>query len=431
MKKIWFAACLFCFPFTMQAQLGGLINKAKNKLQQRADSKVDKAMDKTLDDAENAMKGDSGKTTDEAAGTDAAETSEGKTGKKETVVSYSKFDFVPGEKILYAEDFGQDNLGELPLTWNSSGKGEVMTLEGKPSKWVRGYQNNTLLSGNKQAFGENFTVEFDLMYYFEPKVTGYVLPNLNFGIFSSRDKDNTDNEFLRSQTLYNLLTFRLNTGNATMYAQSYKDGRETFASDAVKMPGQAAFFNTTFHYSIQVQKTRARLWCNETKIFDIPRAVNPGDSLNQLFFDLDGSNYKDDEIGYYLTNIKVATGLPDTRHKLLEEGKFSTTGILFAFQSAVIKPESYGIIKEIATVLKDNPSLNIKVVGHTSNDGDVNANVKLSDQRAAAVKAMLVKDFGIEEPRLQTEGKGPSQPVADNKTAEGKAQNRRVEFIKL
>ncbi|RZK28265.1 MAG: hypothetical protein EOO61_22310, partial [Hymenobacter sp.] len=87
----------------------------------------------------------------------------------------------------------------MPLTWNSSGKGEVMTLEGKPGKWVRGHQNNTLLTGNKQAFGENYTIEFDLIYYFQPKATGYLMPDLNFGIFSSGSKDNGDNGWLRGR----------------------------------------------------------------------------------------------------------------------------------------------------------------------------------------------------------------------------------------
>jgi outer membrane protein OmpA-like peptidoglycan-associated protein len=85
--------------------------------------------------------------------------------------------------------------------------------------------------------------------------------------------------------------------------------------------------------------------------------------------------------------------VPDTRHKLIEEGKFSTTGILFDFQSAVIKPESYGVIKDITNVLKENPTVKVKVVGHTSSDGDLNANMELSKQRAAAVKEMMIKDL--------------------------------------
>jgi hypothetical protein len=71
------------------------------------------------------------------------------------------------------------------------------------------------------------------------------------------------------------------------------------------------------------------MWVNQNKLFDIPRAIHLGDTMNQLFFHITTSNYKDDEVGFYVSNIKVATGVADTRHKLIEEGKFSTTGILF------------------------------------------------------------------------------------------------------
>ena len=153
--------------------------------------------------------------------------------------------------------------------------------------------------------------------------------------------------------------------------------------------------------------------------------------MNQLMFEISHTNYKEDQYGIFISNIKVATGRPDSRHKLIEEGKFSTTGILFDFQSAVIRPESYAVIKDIAGVLKDNASVKVKVVGHTSSDGDDNANLELSRKRATAVREMLVNEFNIDASRIETEGKGETQPVADNKTREGKALNRRVEFIKL
>jgi outer membrane protein OmpA-like peptidoglycan-associated protein len=88
------------------------------------------------------------------------------------------------------------------------------------------------------------------------------------------------------------------------------------------------------------------------------------------------------------------------------------------------------VVKEIASVLKEN-NIKVKVIGHTSSDGDDQANMELSKKRAAAVKDLLVNEFAIDESRLQTEGKGETQPVADNKTKEGKVLNRRVEFIKL
>jgi OmpA-OmpF porin, OOP family len=425
MKKGLLILSIVTLPCLVQAQLGGLINKAKAKVDSRINNKVDQSMDKALDQVEGKASGGSATTqTDEGS-------TEGVAPAKKGITSYSKFDFVPGEMILYTEDFAQDAIGELPTNWNASGKGEVMTIDGKHGKWLRAFQGNVYLSGNKRSFGESFTVEFDMIYYFEPKTPGYVLPNMNFGLLSSGDKDNADNQFLKEYNYYNSTEISISPyGSGGARVVSGKNRGTTFTSDRITLNDYQQHFNKVLHYSIQVQKQRLRLWINEAKIFDIPRAINLGDTLNQIFFDLDGSNYKDEEIGVFISNIKIATGLPDTRHKLIEEGKFSTTGILFDVQSAVIKPESYGVVKEIASVLKENPSVKVKIIGHTSSDGDDAANLELSKQRAEAVKALLMKEYGIEEGRLKSEGKGETQPVGDNKTKEGKAQNRRVEFVK-
>ena len=173
------------------------------------------------------------------------------------------------------------------------------------------------------------------------------------------------------------------------------------------------------------------MWINETKVFDVPKGIDTSYKMNQLFFKVGRTNYKEEQYGIYISNIKMATGLPDTRHKLIDEGKFSTTGILFDVNSASIKPESYGVVKEIAGVLKENSSVKIKVSGHTSSEGDDNADLELSKKRAVAVKDLLVSEFAIDNANIETDGKGETEPAADNSTKEGKEQNRRVEFIKL
>jgi outer membrane protein OmpA-like peptidoglycan-associated protein len=137
-----------------------------------------------------------------------------------------------------------------------------------------------------------------------------------------------------------------------------------------------------------------------------------------------------DQDRYLIGNLKFAGGAPDTRNKLITEGKFVTRGILFDVNSDKIKPESYGVLKDIANVLTENSSVKVKIVGHTDSDGKDADNLSLSKRRAESVKSSLVKDFGIDAARLDTDGKGASQPVDANNTAEGKANNRRVEFIK-
>jgi outer membrane protein OmpA-like peptidoglycan-associated protein len=119
------------------------------------------------------------------------------------------------------------------------------------------------------------------------------------------------------------------------------------------------------------------------------------------------------------------------RSKLLTEGKLISYGIYFDVNKDVVKPESYGTLKGIADVLNENPDVKVKIVGHTDSDGADPANLDLSKRRGSAVKAELVKNFGIDTSRLEADGMGETQPVAPNDTPVNKALNRRVELIKL
>jgi outer membrane protein OmpA-like peptidoglycan-associated protein len=137
------------------------------------------------------------------------------------------------------------------------------------------------------------------------------------------------------------------------------------------------------------------------------------------------------ESGPMVTNFRIAAGMPDMRSKLITEGKLVSYGIYFDVNKDVVKPESYGTLKGIADVLKENPTVRVKIVGHTDSDGADAANLDLSKRRGASVKEELVKNFGIDASRLESDGLGETKPVAPNDTPSNKALNRRVEFIKL
>lgn len=110
-------------------------------------------------------------------------------------------------------------------------------------------------------------------------------------------------------------------------------------------------------------------------------------------------------------------------------GSISIYGILFDFDKADIKPESAPTLKEIATLLDDNPNLRLFIVGHTDNKGSLDYNTNLSQKRAEAVVAVLVSEYGIEPERVKPKGLAFLSPVASNSTEEGRAQNRRVELV--
>jgi len=400
-------------------QFGSLINKAKNKISQRIDRRVDQSMDQTLDKAEGKNK-----TPNPGAAAESASTP--------SLSSFSKYDFVPGEKVLYAEDFANEAPGELPTGWNSTGSGEVVTLDKFTGRWLRLHKSVSYLTANTKTFGQDYSIEFDLIL--QLKNNGWMYPQFILSLIASRDLAPDDNSLLKDYLQFAAARATIapfeNNGSRAIF-EAFKEKASSFKGDLINIGQLQNWYGQPMHVAVQIQKQRYRCWINELKVFDIPKGVPAADTMNQLRLEVGSTNYPEEGYGVYIGNIRVATGLPDTRHRLIEEGKFSTTGIAFDANSATIRPESYGVLMELAAVLKENPTIRIKVIGHTSSDGDDAANLELSKRRSFAVKNLFASEWQIDGARIDTEGKGETEPVADNKTKEGRAQNRRVEFIKL
>jgi outer membrane protein OmpA-like peptidoglycan-associated protein len=121
---------------------------------------------------------------------------------------------------------------------------------------------------------------------------------------------------------------------------------------------------------------------------------------------------------------------PNLLQDLDTKGFVDVYGLNFDIGKAKVKPESYPIIEQMATFLKENPTMRILIEGHTDNTGSDEKNMTLSDKRAESIKAEIVKR-GVDAARMETKGFGASKPVADNKTVEGRTQNRRVTIKKL
>jgi outer membrane protein OmpA-like peptidoglycan-associated protein len=418
-------------PFFATAQFGNIANrikdKASQKITQRIDNKVDSAIDKTLGTGAGNKQAKAETTTKENNNNTVS-----KSTAEPGLESFSKYDFIPGEKVLYAEDFSQEAIAELPAAWNTNGSGEVVTLSNLPGKWLQMHKSVIYLSGNTKDLSGNYTVEFDLIL--QLKNNGWMYPTFSAGIFATNGEGYTDNAFLKEYNKYSsveAIIYPAENSTSKVKIESFKEAKNYFTSEVKSYNELDKYYGKPVHIAIQVQRQRFRMWINETKIFDVPKGVDTANKMNQLFFKVGQTNYNENQYGIYISNIKTATGLPDTRHKLIDEGKFSTTGILFDINSSNIKSESYAVVKEIATALQDNPGIKIKITGHTSSDGDDKANMELSSKRAGAVKQLLVEEFKIDASAITTDGKGETEPIADNNTKEGRAQNRRVEFIKL
>ncbi|MBS3776734.1 MAG: OmpA family protein, partial [Bacteroidales bacterium] len=132
----------------------------------------------------------------------------------------------------------------------------------------------------------------------------------------------------------------------------------------------------------------------------------------------------------FIKNIRLAEGAVELYDRILSDGKIVSNGIRFDVNKATLKPESMGVINEIYQLMGEHPELNFSVEGHTDSDGETDFNQTLSEQRAETVCNKLMQ-MGIDSARFATKGFGETIPVAPNDTPEGKATNRRVEFVKM
>lgn len=394
---------------------------AKSSTEAKVNQKVDKAIGDVLDGKlfkKKKKENDANANTQTGSGTTTSDNSnvlQTSAQEKQTFNAYSKFDFVSGDKILYYDDFERVAIGDFPADYNTDASGEVMTVEGKPGKWLGLNANGSFLPEPLGVLPENFTLEMNVGILGDPS-NNMIGLGFNF---------NTKQENLLKYRFISGSFVMLHPGGATA-SMSVSQTEGDDLTNEFKMPQWSVEGDRFARISLWRQKGRLRVYINENKLMDIPRFFNSTKPYQLSFF---RDFFR--ECNLLITDIKFAVGAPDTRNKLITEGRFSTTGILFDFQKANVKPESYGVIKEIATALNENPAVRVNIIGHTSNDGDANANLLLSKQRAAAVKQVLINEFGIDAGRMETDGKGGTEPADKTGTAAGKANNRRVEFIKL
>lgn len=427
-----------------QIDVGGMVkNKVNQRVEQKTNEAIDKTLDKTEESAKDAAKGNKkkdkkgGETSNtegsvENNGGKSSDANSGENGSqtKATLKTYGKFDFVPGEKVIVADDFSQVALGDFPVDWNTNSGGEIVTAEGKEGRWLMLTKEGVFIPDYITDLPENFTMQFDLICN-----EGFSFYSSAMGItFVPANNRGKLNEFSRFSHPPHAVRLKVHPEDAGGSQGSSRievwdaQGEELMHNDIVTSKFDES---TSNHIKVSIwrQKQRLRVYLNDEKIYDIPRAFDATAKYNTVVFNVDGMHKPEDR--YLISHITLAQGAPDTRNKLITEGKFVTHGILFDSGSDRIKAESYGALKDIANVLTENPTVKVKIIGHTDSDGEDANNLELSKKRAAAVKEALSKEFAIDPSRMETDGKGESQPADKNDTATGKANNRRVEFVKL
>ena len=316
------------------------------------------------------------------------------------ILEWAKYDFVPGDKVIFEDNLLLEENGEFPSRWDLvRGNAEVakfgddmviMLRDGAPSiiPYFKSPQNDYL--------PKVFTIEFDLYY----PGSGYFQAYLY----------DRKNQKSGSPTGY---TYVLMTYNQMEMGQV----RST-------LPDKNINKSRWMHIAIAYTNGKLKAYMDETRLLNIPRLDFDPKGLTLYTY-----HAKNDNL-YYVKNIRIAEGGVKYYDRFLQDGKIIANGIRFDVNKATLKPESMGVINEIVKLMNQHPEIKFSIEGHTDSDGDVKFNKTLSEQRAQTVMNQLI-ELGIGSDRLVTKGFGEDVPVTDNSTPEGKANNRRVEFVKM
>lgn len=390
--------------------------RAKQKVEEKVNKAVDKAVDKPFEVAEDAVKGtgkDAGAKPAEAA---AQARQEGQpavnpNAPKAVEMAWNKFDFVAGDEVIFDDQQAGEKIGEFPTMWDlTGGNAEIANMDGTnciclvSDTYIQPYMKE------KNYLPDVFTIELDV-----------------FAACGQQHKVQVNDSYWLSLKDAN----ERNVFEIHWYL-SYHDQKPNYATgvdwhwkvDGENRSGEQPFVfkqNEFNRISISFNKRALKVYLNETRVVNIPRCDAP--ARFQVYGRASGTESK------FIRNIRIAKGAVPLYDRMMSDGKFITYGITFDVGKSVVKPESMGEINRIVTLMTENPDLKFSVEGHTDSTGNAASNQTLSEARSKAIVAKLV-EMGIAADRLAAVGKGQNNPIADNATDEGRAKNRRVEFVK-
>jgi OmpA-OmpF porin, OOP family len=301
------------------------------------------------------------------------------------------YDFVPGTRVIWAEDFTNDRVGDFPRRIELL-RGNFEVAEWHGARWLRTPGDGRIAIELPEALPRRFTMEFD--YNSGGRGPGRIYF--------------TDDERGRPHVLF--YYYRGGIGGAGVTAAS-------------RLPSSER--NRIIPVRIMADDTYVKVYHGETRVANVPNA-DLGRS-NRIVISLAASTTNPMMLG----NFRIADGGRALFDALNADGRVATRGILFATGSDRIRPESTPTFRKIGEMLRQHPDLRLRIEGHTDNVGEAAANQALSERRAAAVRQLLIDSYGVDAGRLEAAGLGQSQPVDSSDTPEGRQNNRRVELVRL
>jgi len=391
-------------PETGSSQVGGALKRRAEE----AKKKLEEASKKGAADSAKPKAADS---TKPAAATPAAATPAGAapgTAAKADPKIWDNYDFIPGNKVIFFTDFSEDRVGNFARGLKYVG-GQMDVVERDGIKVLRATERSEFRIPVGKQLPQRFTLEIDVI---APTVfcCGYEVFSVEGSLTRDRGAQSAEIHWHPNGTVI-------------------MGGGQDMGRSSVSIPEalRPQLMGKPVHVRILMDSAYLKMYVNERRMYNIPELRFRRDSVIRMHV----FGGPEDNMAVFITSIRVAESETDVLYDALaSKGRWATQGILFATGKAELQPESRPVLKEIASTLQKYGHLKIPIEGHTDNVGAAASNLTLSDARAAAVKAALVADFGIDGGRITTKGLGDTKPSVPNATAEGRAQNRRVEIVK-
>lgn len=393
---------LFAGPHVAAIGLGSLKDKAKKEAEKQVTTPPapeTPAKDSAAPSTEAAESGEAGAAPSAAASAPAGDDFQ----------LYTKFDFVPGQKVLFFDDLSGEELGEFPSRWKlNTGVFEVARVGQEP--WIMATTRGEIVPRLMvNQLPERYTVEFEwLNRTTEYHGTHYVQLHWYGG------------------DSYPHASLRLQANTQSIFGMKNEAGQYSTVSEKA-LP--ASFASGLHNIRIMVTKSSIKCYVDNDRLVNAPRTA--GFTPTSFAIEIHGDDADFEKSGMFFRNFRFAEGGKTMREQLDESGHIVTHGIYFDVNSAQIRGESYKTLADILQMLGDDSSLRLVIEGHTDSDGAEAANLDLSQKRAESVRAYLVEQGKISADRLEAKGCGESKPLDANTTPEGKANNRRVELAKL
>jgi len=307
---------------------------------------------------------------------------------------WEKYDFIPGDQLIFYDDFSGDRVNEKPQAWKLiEGKAEVILFENR--RWLRAI-NESFVAPAIPALPAQFSFEMDF----------YVTPRGYSGNYRVDIYGQTDNDWV-ALTIEDLGAYFNTSWGLNLECPLELEGRHRLA--------------------IMVTDEGFKCFVDSNRVVSTPKG-GAFRARDMEIFMPGGEKAGDDKS--VIANVRLASLGKNFREQIQANGKIIGYGIPFADSVITPRPEAFSTLKELATLLQNDLSLNLSIECHVYEFDDEGDNNRLSRQRAEALRDMLIALYKVNGDRLRTKGWGSARPLKENDTVDGRAANRRVEFVK-